>query len=187
MKGTRQASGGRQGEPASRLSVAIVDARGTAVRVPGLAAWLRRVSAGRASGAATIALIGDSGIRRLNRVYRGVDRVTDVLSFPTTEPGRRGSVRGLASKSSRHSAIGAPSGQLGDIVIATGQARRQARAARHSLGAELRILALHGLLHLLGYDHAADRGRMARLERHLRRVGRLREGLIERSLGQGRS
>jgi probable rRNA maturation factor len=71
---------------------------------------------------------------------------------------------------------------LGEIVIARGVARRQARAAGHSESMELRVLALHGLLHLLGYDHEADDGRMRRVERRLRRKGGLREGLIERSL-----
>lgn len=84
---------------------------------------------------------------------------TDVLSFPADEKG-----------------------QLGDVVIAVGVARRQAREAGHSLQTELRVLALHGLLHLLGYDHEHDQGRMARLERRLRRKGGLREGLIERSV-----
>jgi rRNA maturation RNase YbeY len=71
---------------------------------------------------------------------------------------------------------------LGDIVIATGVAARQAREAGHSLRTELRVLALHGLLHLLGYDHEHDRGEMARVERRLRRRGGLREGLIERAV-----
>jgi probable rRNA maturation factor len=69
---------------------------------------------------------------------------------------------------------------LGDIVIARGVARRQARAAGHAEATEMRVLALHGLLHLLGYDHERDGGAMARLERRLRRKGGLREGLIER-------
>jgi probable rRNA maturation factor len=69
---------------------------------------------------------------------------------------------------------------LGDIVIARGVARRQAREVGHSEATELRVLALHGLLHLLGYDHERDSGAMARLERRLRRRGGLREGLIER-------
>jgi len=74
-------------------------------------------------------------------------------------------------------------GFLGDIIIATGVARRQARAARHAYSAELRVLALHGLLHLLGYDHdnPADGGAMARVETRLRRKGGLGAGLIART------
>ena len=70
---------------------------------------------------------------------------------------------------------------LGDIVIARGVAARQAREAHHTVRTELKILALHGLLHLLGYDHERDGGRMRRVEQHLRRKGGLREGLIERA------
>ncbi len=105
-----------------------------------------------------MALVPDARVRALNRQYRRKDAPTDVLSFPAEEKG-----------------------QLGDVVIAVGVARRQAREAGHSLQTELRVLALHGLLHLLGYDHERDDGRMARLERRLRRKGGLREGLIERS------
>ena len=70
---------------------------------------------------------------------------------------------------------------LGEIVIARGVAKRQARDAGHSERTELRVLALHGLLHLLGYDHEDDGGRMLRAERRLRRKGGLHEGLIERA------
>jgi probable rRNA maturation factor len=72
---------------------------------------------------------------------------------------------------------------LGDIVIAIGVAKRQAAAAGHPLGTELRVLALHGLLHLIGYDHERDQGEMAALERRLRLRGGLRTGLIERGKG----
>jgi probable rRNA maturation factor len=72
-------------------------------------------------------------------------------------------------------------GFLGDIVIARGVARRQARLAGHGEGTELRVLALHGLLHLLGYDHETDRGQMARLEHRLRRKAGLKDALIERA------
>jgi probable rRNA maturation factor len=106
----------------------------------------------------TVAIVPDARVRALNRRYRRKDRPTDVLSFPSDEKG-----------------------YLGDVVIATGVARRQATEAGHALATELRLLALHGLLHLLGYDHERDDGRMARLERRLRRRGGLVEGLIERT------
>jgi probable rRNA maturation factor len=105
----------------------------------------------------TVALVPDARVRALNRKFRKKDETTDVLSFRSDEPG-----------------------YLGDVVISTGVAARQARAAGHSVATEVRVLALHGLLHLLGYDHERDDGQMARLERRLRRVGGLREGLIER-------
>jgi probable rRNA maturation factor len=140
-----------------RLVVEVVTPR--TVRAPGLARWLEAVAPARARGAVTVALVPDRQIHALNRRFRQKDRPTDVLSFPAEEPG-----------------------QLGDVVIALGVARRQAVAAGHPIGTELRILALHGLLHLLGYDHEQDDGRMERLERRLRRRGGLREGLIERSL-----
>ena len=127
------------------------------IRAPGLAAWLASVAPDRARGGMTVALVPDGRIRALNRQYRKKDRPTDVLSFPSDERG-----------------------YLGDVVIARGVATRQAREAGHSLATELRVLALHGLLHLLGYDHERDDGRMARLERRLRRRGGLVEGLIER-------
>jgi probable rRNA maturation factor len=127
------------------------------LRAPGLAAWLERIAPARARGGVAIAVVPDRRIREFNRQYRHKDAATDVLSFPADEPG-----------------------QLGDIVIAHGVARRQARSAGHSLSTELRVLALHGLLHLLGYDHERDNGEMRRLEQRLRRAGGLREGLIER-------
>ena len=139
----------------TRLRVDVVSPAG--VRAPGLARWLTAVAPARARGAIAVAIVPDTRVRRLNLRYRQTDRPTDVLSFPSGEPG-----------------------QLGDIVIAAGVARRQARAAGHSLQAELRVLALHGLLHLLGYDHERDAGQMARLEARLRARGGLRAGLIER-------
>lgn len=146
------------------LRVSVCDGSGRPVRAPGLARWLTRTAPSTARGDVAVALVGDRRMRALNRRYRGVDRATDVLSFaPGPGPGRRGGSR-----------------FLGDVVIARGVAARQARAAGHAVAIEYRILALHGLLHLMGYDHEADTGRMARLERRLRRRGGLAGGLLER-------
>jgi len=132
----------------------ISDGRGRPVRAPGLAAWLARVAPGAAPREVTIALVSNARIRALNKQFRRKDAVTDVLSFDPS-----------------------------DIAIASAVARRQAREAGHSYADELKVLALHGLLHLMGYDHHArsDRGRMARMERRLRARGGLRSGLIERT------
>jgi probable rRNA maturation factor len=134
------------------------------VRSAGLAAWLQSVAPARARGTITVAVVSDGRIRELNRRYRRKNRPTDVLSFPADEPG-----------------------QLGDVLIALGVATRQAAAAGHNFSTELRVLALHGLLHLLGYDHERDNGEMRRLERRLRLKGGLREGLIEREMPGSRS
>ena len=147
-----------------RLHVAVVDERGRPLRAPGLARWLTRVAPRKARGEVTVAVVSDRRVRGLNRVYRGVDKATDVLSFPA-----------LSSSNGGHR----PSFR-GDIAIARGVARRQARQQGHSEATEWRVLSLHGLLHLLGYDHETDAGRMARAERRLRRQGGLPAGLIER-------
>jgi probable rRNA maturation factor len=113
-------------------------------------------------------------VRALNRQYRGIDKATDVLSFHASPGlGLRPSGRGRRTRA----ALGS---HLGDIVIARGVARRQAKSEAHPEATELRVLALHGLLHLLGYDHESDRGEMHRVERRLRRKGGLERGLIER-------
>ena len=140
----------------SRLSVLVADERGRRLRANGLVSWLRRVAPAAACGTVSIALVSDARVRALNRTYRRKDSATDVLSFVYGSP------------------------FLGEIVIARGVARRQARDARHSELTEHKVLALHGLLHLLGYDHERDNGRMHRLERRLRKKGGLGEGLLER-------
>lgn len=144
------------------------------MRAPGLAAWLARAAPARARGDIAIAIVSDARIRHLNRQYRGYDEVTDVLSFPADAPRSSRLAPRSPAPDRRH---------LGDIVIAAGVARRQARETGHAYAVELRVLALHGLLHLLGYDHhhRADGGRMGRLERRLRRKGGLGAGLIERA------
>ena len=161
------------------LQVAIVDEHGRRLQVRGLAVWLRRVAPSRARGAVTIVLVSDPRMRALNRTYRGKDYATDVLSFPQLAPSPKPRIP--SSRRAPSPQPLAPTGFLGDIVIARGVAKRQARAAGHPELDELRLLALHGLLHLLGYDHERDNGRMRRVERRLRRTGGLRQGLIERA------
>jgi probable rRNA maturation factor len=165
------------------LRVAVVDERGRPVAARGLAGWLRRIAPAHARGSVNIALVSDTRIRALNRTYRGKNYATDVLSFPANSPprrtqGTRRSNRVLSSVSPVSSVV---ESFLGEIVIARGVARRQAREAGHTELAELKVLALHGLLHLLGYDHERDNGRMRRVEGRLRRKGGLREGLIARA------
>ena len=140
------------------LTVTVTDGRGRAVKDGGLGRWLSRVAPRTARGEVAIAIVSDARMRALNRSYRKKDYVTDVLSFEGD---------GTA---------------LGDLVIAKGVAARQARAVGHSLQTEMRVLALHGLLHLLGYDHdhPDDQARMSRMESRLRRKGGLKAGLIGR-------
>jgi probable rRNA maturation factor len=166
------------GPKRSTLLVSVVDARGRALRAPGLAAWLKRVAPARVAGEVTIAVVPDTRSRTLNQTYRGKDAATDVLSFPS---GLQTPGSGLQGRRPQ-SGVRSPTRDafLGDIVIARGVARRQAREAGHSESTEWRVLALHGLLHLAGYDHETDNGRMARVESRLRRRGGLGDGLIER-------
>jgi probable rRNA maturation factor len=161
---------------AGALRVLVTDEQGRRLSASSLSGWLRGVAPARARGVVTIALVSDDEVRRLNRAYRGLDRPTDVLSFPAADAG--------ALRRSEPQPPWFTSGPfLGDIVIARGVARRQAREACHSELSELRVLALHGLLHLLGYDHERDRGQMRRVEERLRRKGGLRNGLIGRRSG----
>jgi probable rRNA maturation factor len=137
---------------------------GRALRPRTLAAFLSQASeAERLNGDIAILLTSDDHLRRLNRDFRGKDRPTDVLSFPAPE-----SLNGHRR-------------MAGDLAISVETAARQANERGHSLATELQILILHGLLHLAGYDHETDQGRMARKEAALRRRLGLAEGLIERS------
>lgn len=150
------------------LAVTVTDARGRRVAAGGLAEWMADAAPRGVRGAVAIALVSDRAMRQLNRRFRGTDRPTDVLSFPADPPPVR-------------SGVGAWGRFLGDIAIARGVAARQARQMGHPLATEYRVLALHGLLHLLGYDHEADRGEMARIERRLRERAGLPAGLIARA------
>ena len=126
-----------------------------------LARFLRQaVAASGLDGEVGVLLTGDKGIRNLNRKYRRIDKATDVLSFPAPE-----TAENLA----------------GDLVISLETALRQAEERSHSLEMEIKVLLLHGLLHLAGYDHEADNGTMHRKEARLRRELGLTAGLIERA------
>ena len=166
----------------------VTDGRGRRIADGGLARWLPALLPARLRGEVAIALVTDSHIHKLNRQYRGKDYATDVLSFPALRLGSA-SLRasGPAWPERAHEQRESNGRFFGDIVIATGVAKRQAREAGHSYRTELRVLALHGFLHLLGYDHDAsdDHGRMARAEARLRRRGGLPIGLIARA-GAGR-
>ena len=107
-------------------------------------------------------LTTDAALRDLNQRFRGKDEATDVLSFLSTNP--------------------VPDAEkiAGDVAISVETARKQAAEQGHSLAIELRVLMLHGLLHLAGYDHDSDEGRMQRRERQLRTKLGLPQGLIER-------
>jgi probable rRNA maturation factor len=165
------------------VRVLVSDGRGRRVGAPGLARWLTGVAPSRARGIVSVAIVSDAHVQRLNRRFRGVNKPTDVLSFPTAGrpfQGRRSASPGHRGARTEAAALKAQR-CMGDIVIARGMARRQAREAGHSEMTEWRVLALHGLLHLMGYDHERDAGRMRRMERRLRRKGGLREGLIDRA------
>lgn len=106
-------------------------------------------SVGAEGASATLALVGDARMRELNRDFRGYDKPTDVLSFAgdrAVQPD-----------------------YLGDIVISVETANRQAKRRGSNLRRELKVLSLHGFLHLLGYDHERDDGEMRRVEYRLRR------------------
>jgi probable rRNA maturation factor len=104
----------------------------------------------------SICLVDDATMRRLNAVYRGKEQPTDVLSFRWQEGDDRGEqAPGLENF-------------LGEVVISVETARRNSRLETHSTLNEIRWLILHGVLHLLGYDHERDDGEMNRLELKLR-------------------
>lgn len=114
----------------------------------------------------SVLLTTDKAIRKLNRRFRAKDRATDVLSFPAYTHVSRG------KRKSEEIA--------GDLAISVDTARKQAAAIGHSVSTEIKVLMLHGLLHLAGYDHETDDGEMARVEERLRTKLRLPRGLIER-------
>lgn len=163
----------------ARLDVTVTTPDGPLSSSRGLGAWLAAAAPARARGDVTIAIVSDGRMRTLNRTFRGKDAVTDVLSFPV-EPDAPARGRSPRRAGQGLAPANPPGRYLGDIVIAGRVARSQAAEAGHSITTELRVLALHGLLHLLGYDHEQDAGEMARAEARLRKKAGLAEGLIAR-------
>jgi len=139
------------------------------VALPSARALARFLSAAQAAvrlkGQVTVLLTTDAAIRKLNKQFRGKNKATDVLSFPAL-------------------GIGAE-GMAGDLAISVTTALEQAAEQGHPLSTEIKVLVLHGLLHLAGYDHEVDDGKMARRERVLRAKLKLPQGLIERVEGAG--
>ncbi|MGD0413939.1 MAG: rRNA maturation RNase YbeY [Terriglobales bacterium] len=117
--------------------------------------------AARLKGTVDVLLTTGAGMKSLNRRFRGKDKPTDVLSFPA-EPDARKQF-------------------AGEIAISAEIASQNARALGHSPAEEVKILVLHGVLHLRGYDHECDNGQMARREKQLRAKLHLPLGLIERT------
>ena len=117
-------------------------------------------------GQVSVLITTDKNIRRLNREFRGKNKPTDVLSFPAAQPEKPARGRNRVA---------------GDLAISIDMASRQALVLDHSLSTELKVLILHGLLHLAGFDHEVDKGEMAARELVLRRKLRLPGGLIERT------
>jgi probable rRNA maturation factor len=113
-------------------------------------------------GSVTLVVTSSQEISSLNARFRGKNKPTDVLSFPADSPALD---RGVA----------------GEIAVSADIARQNAARLGHSLALEVKVLALHGILHLAGFDHERDNGRMARKEADLRRKLRLPCTLIERS------
>jgi probable rRNA maturation factor len=170
----RRRSAGR-----ARLVVTLTAPDGASLPTRGLATWLTNAAPAKARGELTIALVSDARMRTLNRSYRNKDYATDVLSFPAVDDTAGPTRARRAGPASGAGALLRPR-YLGDIVIATGVAQRQADEVGHTVGIELKVLALHGLLHLLGYDHETDTGAMARLEARLRKKAGLKDSLIAR-------
>ena len=133
-----------------------------ALSKPALTRFLNRArTAVGLEGQVDVLLTSDAELKSLNRAYRGKNKPTDVLSFPTPP-----------EISAQHA---------GDLAISIDTAARQAATYDHPVDTEIKILILHGLLHLSGEDHETDKGQMAAREAELRREFKLPNGLIERA------
>jgi probable rRNA maturation factor len=121
------------------------------------------------AGALTVALVTDAEMKRWNRAFRGKNRPTDVLSFPVDDCPKAKSKSPRRSRRGKQTALRSAGLYLGDIAIAPAVARANAVRFGRTFPDEMRILILHGILHLMGYDHETDEGQMDRRENRLRR------------------
>ena len=146
------------------------------VAVPPLERFLQRAKteAGAAGSDVTVCFVTDSEMARMNKAFRSKSGSTDVLSFPSEglpKKGKRPAPR-IGVKLTRNASVrkdDAEAGRfLGDIAIAPETARRYAQKNGRTVRNELRVLILHGVLHLMGYDHETDNGEMERVEERLR-------------------
>jgi probable rRNA maturation factor len=131
-----------------------------------LETFLRRVQKelGLGEASLTVCLVSDAEIAWMNKTYRKKNGPTDVLSFPAARRWPRPPVlQGGPYKKRKEVEF------LGDVAIAPATARRYAKKNGRTLASELRVLVLHGVLHLMGYDHQSDRGQMDRVEEKLRK------------------
>ncbi|MGA7706797.1 MAG: rRNA maturation RNase YbeY, partial [Acidobacteriaceae bacterium] len=145
-----------------------------ALALPALRPFLRRArKAVPVAGQVPVLLTSDSAIKRLNGKFRGKHHPTDVISFPALE---------MPAQPSKSGQRPAHPPVAGDLAISIDAAARQAQRFGHPVIAELKILMLHGLLHLAGYDHETDAGEMASREDQLRRRFRLPATLIARTV-----
>ena len=128
-----------------------------------ISAFLSRATeAAKLAGKVSVLLTTDEQMQRFNRVFRRKDKATDVLSFPAFQ-------------------LNGNKNLAGDLAISVEMAAREAAQRGHSLNVELKVLLLHGVLHLAGWDHETDSGQMARKEEALRRQLGLEQGLIGRT------
>ena len=142
-------------------------------------------------GEVNILLTGDAEMQRLNLQFRHKDTATDVLSFPRGNAAAGNAALPAAGAKAGNAALPAagakagnaavPAAGAGDIAISIQRARAQAAAIGHDLLTEVKVLILHGMLHLAGHDHESDGGQMREFEQKLRAELNLFEGLIERT------
>jgi probable rRNA maturation factor len=156
----------RRNEEATEKDLVILEEKVAGLSAEALARFvLRARSAAGLRGSVNVLVTSSAAVRTLNRQFRSQNKATDVLSFPFISP---------AAQPRRSARL------AGDVAISADIAAHNAAGLGHSPAQEIKILALHGILHLAGFDHERDNGQMARREAKLRRALGLPAALIER-------